>query len=70
MALMVSCFMPLSQSTVWTRVSRLSKWQAIKALHTGIELRQGCDSFLLFFVYGAPFVYPDLCNVFFEYLIK
>ena len=50
MALMVSCFMPLSQCTVQTRVSRLSKWQAIKAFYTGIKLRQGCDSFLLFLI--------------------
>ena len=45
MTLLVSCFMPLSQSTVRTRVSRLSNWQAIKAFHTGIELGKGAIRF-------------------------
>ena len=53
---MVSCFMLLSQSTVRTRVSRLSKWQAIKAFHTGIELRPGCDLFLLFFIISMNWI--------------
>ena len=39
---MVSCYMPLRHSIVPTRVLQLSKWQAIKAFHIGVELRQGC----------------------------
>ena len=46
---MVSCYMLLRHSRVPTGDSWLSKWQAIKAFHIGIELRQGCDLFLLFF---------------------
>ena len=41
MALMVSCYMPLRHSMVPTGVLWLSKWQAIKALHIGVELQQG-----------------------------
>ena len=44
---MVSCYLPLWHSVVPTGVSLLSKWQAIKAFHIGIELRQECDLFLL-----------------------
>ena len=47
---MVSCYMPLRHSVVPTGVLWLSKWQAIKALHIGAELRQGCVLFLLFFI--------------------
>ena len=50
MALMFSCYMPLKHSVVQTGVLWLSKWQAIKALHIGIELRQECVLFLLFFI--------------------
>ena len=47
----VSCYMPLRHSLVPTfQVSRLSKWQAIKAFHIGVELQQGCVLFLLFFI--------------------
>ena len=48
---MVRCYIPLRHSTVPTGgVSWLSEWQAIKAFHIGIELRQECDLFLLFFI--------------------
>ena len=50
MALMVSCYMPLGYSVVPTGVLRLSKWQAIKVFHIGVELWQECDLFLLFFI--------------------
>ena len=50
MALMVSCYMPLRHSVKPSGVSWLSKWQAIKASHIGIELLQECDLFLLFFI--------------------
>ena len=50
MALMVSCSMPLRHFIMPTGVSWLSKWQAIKDFHIGIELRQDCDLFLLFFI--------------------
>ena len=50
MVLMVSCYMPLRHSMVPTGVSWLSEWQAIKAFYIGIELRQECDLFLLFFI--------------------
>ena len=59
MALMVSCYMPLRHSTVPTGVSWLSKWQAIKAFHIGIEQRQECALFLLFNVYIN---WIDKCN--------
>ena len=48
MALMVSCYMSSRHSLVPTGVSWLSKGQAIKAFHIGMELRQECDLFLLF----------------------
>ena len=51
MALMVSCYMPLRHSVKPTVVSWLSKWQAMKAFHIGIELQQECDLFLFFIVY-------------------
>ena len=47
---MVSCYMSLRLSMVPTGVSWLSKWQALKALHIGVELRQGCVMLLLFFI--------------------
>ena len=50
MALMVSCYMPLTHGTVPTGVSWLSEWQAIKAFHIGIELWQECDLFVLFII--------------------
>ena len=43
-----------------TGVSWLSKWQAIKAFHIGIELRQGCDLFLFFFIVYLNWI--DKCN--------
>ena len=39
---MVSCYMPLRHSMMPTGVSWLSKWQAMKSFHIGIELWQGC----------------------------
>ena len=60
MALMVSCYMPLRHSTVPTGVSWLSEWQAIKAFHISIELRQECDLFLLFFIVYMNWI--DKCN--------
>ena len=45
MALMVSCYMPLSHSMVLTGLLWLGKWQAIKAFDIGIGLRQGCVFF-------------------------
>ena len=60
MALMVCCYMPLRHSMVPTGVSRLSKWQAIKAFHIGIDLRQGCVLFLLFFITYMNWI--DKCN--------
>ena len=60
MALMVSCYMPLRHSMLPTGVPLLSIWQAIKAFHLGIELKQECDLFLLFiFVYMN---WIDKCN--------
>ena len=47
---MVSCYMPLRHFVVPTGVTWLSKWQAIKALHISVELRQECVLFLLFFI--------------------
>ena len=47
---MVSSYMPLRHSVVPTGVSWLSKWQVIKAFHTGVEVRQECVLFLLFFI--------------------
>ena len=47
---MVSCYMSLRHSMVPIGVLPLSKWQAIKAFHVGVELRQGCVLFLLFFL--------------------
>ena len=60
MALMVSCYMPLRHSVRQTGVLWLSKWQAIKAFHTGIELQQECDLFLLFFIVYMNWI--DKCN--------
>ena len=51
MALMVSCYMPLSHSLVPTGVSWWNKWQAITAFHVGVELWHGCVLFLFFIVY-------------------
>ena len=49
---MVSWYMPLWHSIVnnQTGVSRLGKWQTIKAFHVGVELRHRCVLFLLFFI--------------------
>ena len=33
-----------------TEVLWLKKWQAIKAFHAGVELRQRCVLFFLFFI--------------------
>ena len=44
---------------VSTGVSWLSKWQAIKAFHRGVEVRQGCTLFFLFIVYMN---WIDKCN--------
>ena len=60
MVLMVSCYMPLRHSMVLTGVSWLSKWQAIKAFHIGIELLQECNLFLLFFFVYMSWI--DKCN--------
>ena len=60
MALMVSCYVPLRHSMVPTGVSWLSKWQAIKAFHIGIELWQECDLFLLMFIVYMNWI--DKCN--------
>ena len=57
---MVSCYMPLRHSVVPTGVLWLSKWQAIKALHRGVELRQECVLFLLFFIVYTNWI--DKCN--------
>ena len=57
---MVSCYLPLRRSMVPTGVSRLSKWQAIKAFHIGVELLQGCVLFLLFFIVYMNCI--DKCN--------
>ena len=54
---MVSCYIPLKHSMAPTGVSRLSKWQAIKAFHIGVELRQGCVLFLLFFIVYMNWIY-------------
>ena len=43
-----------------TGVLQLSKWQAIKAFHIGVELRQGCILFLLFFIVYMTWI--DKCN--------
>ena len=47
---MVSCYIPLRHSMVPIGDSRLSKWPAIKAFHTGSKLWQGCVLFLFFFI--------------------
>ena len=60
MALMISCYMPLRHFMVPTGVSWLSIWQAIKAFHIGIELRQEYDLFLLFFIVYMDWI--DKCN--------
>ena len=57
---MVSCYMPLRRSMVPTGVSWFSKWQAIKAFHTSVELRQECVLFLLFFIIYMNWI--DKCN--------
>ena len=56
---MVRCYVPLRHSMVPTGVLWLSKWQAIKAFHRDVELRQGCVLFLLFVVYMN---WIDKCN--------
>ena len=57
---MISCYMSLKHSMVPTGVSCLSKWQAIKAFHIDVELRQGCILFLLFFIVYKNWI--DKCN--------
>ena len=57
---MVSCYTPLRHFLVPTGVSWLSKWQAIKALHIGVELRQECVLFILFFIVYMNWI--DKCN--------
>ena len=57
---MVSGYMPSRHFVVPTGVSWLSKWQAIKALHIGVELRQKCVLFLLFFIVCMNWI--DKCN--------
>ena len=57
---MVSCYMPLRHYVVPTGVSWLSKWPAIKALNIGVELRQECVLFLLFFIVYMNWI--DKCN--------
>ena len=60
MAFMVSCYMSLRHSMVPTAVLWLSKWQAIKAFHIGVELQQRCVLFLLFFIVYMNWI--DKCN--------
>ena len=60
MALMFSSYMQLRHSVKPSGVSWLSKWQAIKAFHVGIELQQECDLFLLFFIVYMNWF--DKCN--------
>ena len=60
MALVVSCYMPLRHFMVPTGVSWLSKWQTIKAFHIGVEPRQECVLFLLFFIVYMNWI--DICN--------
>ena len=57
---MVGCYMPLRHSVVPSGVSWLSKWQAIKALHRGVELWQKCVLFLLFIIVCIDWI--DKCN--------
>ena len=57
---MVSCNMSLRHSVKPSGVSWLSKWQAIKAFHIGIELQQECGLFLLFFIVYRNWI--DKCN--------
>ena len=59
---MVSCYMPLMHSMVPTGVSWLSKWQAIQAFHTGVELRQGCVLIFLFFIVCMNWIDKILLN--------
>ena len=59
MVLMFSCYMPLRHSMVPTGVLWMSKWQAIKAFHIGVELWQG-GVFLLFFIVYMNWI--DKCN--------
>ena len=60
MALMVSCYMPLSHSTVPTGVVWLGKWQTIKGFRVGIEFQQGCALFRLFFI--IYMIWFDKCS--------
>ena len=60
MAFVVSCNMPIRHSMVPTGVSWLSKWQVIKAHHIGVELRQECVLYLLFFIVYMNWI--DKCN--------
>ena len=57
---MVSCYIPLRHSMVPTGVSWLNKWQAIKAFHIGVELRQESVLFPLFFIVYMNWI--DKCN--------
>ena len=50
MALMVGCCMLLSHSMVPIGIVWYGKWQAIKGFYVGVELRQGCVLFPLFFI--------------------
>ena len=50
LALMVGRYMPLRHSMMPTGILWLSKWQAIKRFHVGIELRQVHVLFPLFFI--------------------
>ena len=60
MMVMISCYMTLRHFMVPTEVSWLSKWQAIKAFHIGVELRQRYVLFLLFFI--ICMIWIDKCN--------
>ena len=55
----VTC-MPLRHYMLPTGVLRLSKWHTIKAFHTGVELRQECVLFFLFFIVYMSWI--DKCN--------
>ena len=68
LALMVSCYIRLRHSMVPTGVSRLKKWQAIKAFHVGVELWQGYVLFLLFFIVYANCI--DKCDQIDEFAVR
>ena len=46
MVLMVISYMPLGYPMLLTGLFWFDKWQAIKSFHVGVEIWQGCISFL------------------------